>query len=98
MQMKSRIYVGNIPFDVGEMQIRTAFSHFGAIKQITFFRVCCHVHEVSAKRNSFDMQEPDGRSRGFCFIDYFMPDSVTLAEQAMNNFPMNGRFVSQLCL
>ena len=38
---QNRIYIGSLPFEVGEVDVRAAFSPYGTIKEVIMCPVCC---------------------------------------------------------
>ncbi|KAJ8325923.1 hypothetical protein QVD99_004088 [Batrachochytrium dendrobatidis] len=70
----SRIYIGSIPFDMLEENVRVAFLPFGCIKSI-----------------SMTLDPATNRHKGFCFLEYDVPDSAHYAIERMNGLDMGGR-------
>jgi RNA recognition motif-containing protein len=73
--MGTRLYVGNLPFDVDESQIRTLFQEGGR-----------EVAEVKIV-----MDRDTGRPRGFAFVEMTSQADAQAAIQAMNGREVGGR-------
>ena len=70
--MAARIYVGSLPYEVVEEQLRAPFSVFGPVVKI-------------------DMPKENGRSKGFCFVEFTVPEHALAAQAAMNGVTLFGR-------
>ena len=73
--MGTRLYVGNLPFDVDELQIRTLFQEGGR-----------EVAEVKVV-----MDRETGRPRGFAFVEMTSQADAQAAIAAMNGREVGGR-------
>jgi RNA recognition motif-containing protein len=73
--MGTRLYVGNLPFDVDESQIRTLFQEGG--------RAVAEVKIV--------MDRDTGRPRGFAFVEMTSQADAQAAIAAMNGREVGGR-------
>ncbi len=73
--MGTRLYVGNLPFDVDESQIRTLFQEGGR-----------EVAEVKIV-----MDRDTGRPRGFAFVEMTSQADAQAAIAAMNGREVGGR-------
>ena len=73
--MGTRLYVGNLPFDVDELQIRTLFQEGGR-----------EVAEVKVV-----MDRETGRPRGFAFVELTSQADAQAAIAAMNGREVGGR-------
>ncbi|MBI3003639.1 MAG: RNA-binding protein [candidate division NC10 bacterium] len=73
--MGTRIYVGNLPFDATEEQLRTLFSEGG--RQVESV-------DIVTDRDT-------GRSRGFGFVEMANQGDATAAINALNGKEMGGR-------
>ncbi len=73
--MGTRLYVGNLPFDVDEAQLRTLFQEGGR-----------GVNEVKIV-----MDRDTGRPRGFAFVEMASQADAQAAINAMNGREVGGR-------
>jgi RNA recognition motif-containing protein len=73
--MGTRLYVGNLPFDVDEAQVRTLFQEEGR-----------KVAEVKIV-----MDRDTGRPRGFAFVEMMSQADAEAAIAAMNGREVGGR-------
>ncbi len=73
--MGTRLYVGNLPFDVDEAQVRTLFQEGGR-----------EVAEVKIV-----MDRDTGRPRGFAFVEMTSQADAQAAIAAMNGREVGGR-------
>ena len=73
--MGTRLYVGNLPFDVDESQIRTLFQEGG--REVTEVKVV--------------MDRETGRPRGFGFVEMTSQADAQAAIAAMNGREVGGR-------
>ena len=73
--MGTRLYVGNLPFDVDESQVRTLFQEGGR-----------EVAEVKIV-----MDRDTGRPRGFAFVEMTSQADAQAAIAAMNGREVGGR-------
>ena len=73
--MGTRLYVGNLPFDVDESQLRTLFQEGG--------------REVSEVKMITDRET--GRPRGFAFVEMGSQADVQAAISALNGREVGGR-------
>jgi len=73
--MGSRLYVGNLPFTVGEAQLRQLFEGDG--------RVVTNVKLV--------MDRDTGRPRGFAFVEMGSPSDAQACINALNGYNFDGR-------
>lgn len=73
--MGTRIYVGNLPFDATEEQLRTLFSEGG--RQVESV-------DIVTDRDT-------GRSRGFGFVEMANQGDATAAINALNGKELGGR-------
>ncbi|MFB3816765.1 MAG: RNA recognition motif domain-containing protein [Candidatus Methylomirabilales bacterium] len=73
--MGTRLYVGNLPFDVDESQLRTLFTGSG--------RTVTEVKMVTDRET--------GRPRGFAFIEMGSQADATAAVQELNGKELGGR-------
>lgn len=73
--MGTRLYVGNLPFDVDESQLRTLFQEGGR-----------GVSEVKIV-----MDRETGRPRGFAFVEMVSQPDAQAAITAMNGREVGGR-------
>ncbi|MBI4573865.1 MAG: RNA-binding protein [candidate division NC10 bacterium] len=73
--MGTRLYVGNLPFDVDESQLRTLFQEGG--------------REVSEVKMIMDRET--GRPRGFAFVEMGSQADVQAAISALNGREVGGR-------
>jgi RNA recognition motif-containing protein len=73
--MGTRLYVGNLPFDVDETQLRTLFQEGG--------------REVSEVKMITDRET--GRPRGFAFVEMGSQADVQAAISALNGREVGGR-------
>ena len=69
-----RIYVGSIPFDLGEDDVRQTFSICGPVKAV-----------------SMSVDSLTQKHKGFCFVEYEVPESAILALSQMDGMPMGQR-------
>jgi RNA recognition motif-containing protein len=73
--MGTRLYVGNLPFDVDETQLRTLFERDG--RQVTEVKIIT--------------DRETGRPRGFAFVEMGSQGDATAAISALNGTEMGGR-------
>jgi cold-inducible RNA-binding protein len=73
--MGTRLYVGNLPFDVDEAQLRTLFQEGG--------------REVTEVKMITDRET--GRPRGFAFVEMASQEHAQAAINAMNGKEVGGR-------
>jgi len=73
--MGKRLYVGNIPFQTTEAQLRTLFEQDGA--------------QVSEVKIVLDRET--GRPRGFAFVELSTDSQASAAIEALNGKPFGGR-------
>ena len=73
--MSKRLYVGNIPYQTTEAQLRTLFEQDGA-----------QVDEVKIV-----MDRETGRPRGFAFVEMASDAQATAAVEALNGKAFGGR-------
>jgi cold-inducible RNA-binding protein len=73
--MGKRLYVGNIPFQTTEAQLRTLFEQDGA--------------QVSEVKIVLDRET--GRPRGFAFVELSSDSQASAAIEALNGKPFGGR-------
>jgi RNA recognition motif-containing protein len=73
--MTRRLYVGNLPYDATEKQIRQAFE--------TEARKVVSIKIVTDKET--------GRSRGFAFVDLETPEQAKAAIEELNGKDLGGR-------
>ena len=73
--MGKRLYVGNIPFQTTEAQLRTLFEQDGA-----------QVNEVKIV-----LDRETGRPRGFAFVEMSTDSQASAAIEALNGKPFGGR-------
>jgi RNA recognition motif-containing protein len=73
--MGTRLYVGNLPFDVDEAQLRTLFQEGG--------------REVTEVKMITDRET--GRPRGFAFVEMASQEHAQAAISAMNGKEVGGR-------
>jgi cold-inducible RNA-binding protein len=73
--MGTRLYVGNLPFDVDESQLRTLFQEGG--------------REVTEVKMITDRET--GRPRGFAFVEMATQEHAQAAISAMNGKEVGGR-------
>ena len=73
--MGTRLYVGNLPFDVDESQLRTLFQEGG--------------REVAEVKMVTDRET--GRPRGFAFVEMGSQADVQAAINALNGREVGGR-------
>ena len=73
--MGTRLYVGNLPFDVDESQLRTLFQEGG--------------REVTEVKMITDRET--GRPRGFAFVEMASQEHAQAAISAMNGKEVGGR-------
>jgi RNA recognition motif-containing protein len=73
--MGTRLYVGNLPFDVDEAQLRTLFAGGG--------RTVAEVKLVTDRET--------GRPRGFAFIEMGSQADANAAVQELNGTQLGGR-------
>ncbi len=73
--MGTRIYVGNLPFDATEEQLRTLFSEGG--RQVESVKIVT--------------DRDTGQSRGFGFVEMANQGDTTAAINALNGKEMGGR-------
>ena len=73
--MGTRLYVGNLPFDVDESQIRTLFQEGG--REVTEVKVV--------------MDRETGRPRGFAFVEMSAKNEALAAISGLNGQELNGR-------
>nr|WMV69917.1 FUSE-binding protein-interacting repressor [Euglena gracilis]BDX17133.1 60 kDa poly(U)-binding-splicing factor B [Euglena gracilis] len=72
---RSRVWVGNITYEVGEEHIRQAFeSMCGPIKKI-----------------DMSNDPSTGHHRGYCFIEFFTPEAAQSALVTMSGYNLGGR-------
>jgi RNA recognition motif-containing protein len=73
--MGTRLYVGNLPFDVDESQVRTLFQEGG--RGVTEVKIV--------------MDRDTGRPRGFAFVEMASQADAQAAITAMNGREVGGR-------
>jgi RNA recognition motif-containing protein len=73
--MGTRLYVGNIPYNTTDADLRTMFGQNG--RQVTDVRIVT--------------DRETGQSRGFAFVELATPDQATAAVNELNGTPMGGR-------
>ncbi len=73
--MGTRLYVGNLPFDVDDAQIRTLFGQDG--RQVTEIKIIT--------------DRETGRPRGFAFVEMGSQADATAAISALNGLQLGGR-------
>ncbi len=73
--MGTRLYVGNLPFDVDESQLRTLFTGTG--------RTVTEVKMITDRDT--------GRPRGFAFVEMGSQDDANAAIRELNGREMGGR-------
>ncbi len=73
--MGTRLYVGNLPFDVDETQLRTLFERDG--RQVTEVKIIT--------------DRETGRPRGFAFVEMGSQADATGAISALNGTEFGGR-------
>jgi RNA recognition motif-containing protein len=73
--MATRLYVGNLPFDTNETQLRTLFSEGG--------------HQVNEVKIITDRDT--GRPRGFAFVEMGSQADADAAVNALNGRDFGGR-------
>jgi RNA recognition motif-containing protein len=73
--MGKRLYVGNLPFDTDEEQLRTLFSEGG--REVTEVKIIT--------------DRDTGRSRGFAFVEMASQEHADQAVQALNGMQLGGR-------
>ncbi|HEU5394079.1 MAG TPA: RNA-binding protein [Candidatus Methylomirabilis sp.] len=73
--MGTRIYVGNLPFEATEEELRTLFSEGG--RQVESVKIVT--------------DRDTGRSRGFGFVEMANQGDTTAAINALNGKEMGGR-------
>jgi len=73
--MGTRLYVGNLPFDVDEAQLRTLFAGEG--------RAVTEVKMITDRDT--------GRPRGFAFVEMGSQADATTAVRQLNGTQMGGR-------
>ena len=73
--MGTRLYVGNLPFDTDESQLRALFEEAG--RQVTEVKVI--------------MDRDTGRPRGFAFVEMASQTDAQAAISALNGKELGGR-------
>ncbi|MFB3819745.1 MAG: RNA recognition motif domain-containing protein [Candidatus Methylomirabilales bacterium] len=73
--MGTRLYVGNLPFDVDESQLRTLFAGDG--------RTVTEVKMITDRDT--------GRPRGFAFVEMGSQEDASAAVRQLNGTQMGGR-------
>ncbi len=73
--MGTRLYVGNLPFDVDETQLRSLFERDG--RQVTEVKIIT--------------DRETGRPRGFGFVEMGSQEDATKAISALNGTEFGGR-------
>lgn len=73
--MGSRVYVGNLPFNVDEEQLRTLFEEGG--RQVLEVKIVT--------------DRDTGRPRGFAFVDMASQDDAQAAINSLNGSEVGGR-------
>ena len=73
--MGKRLYVGNLPYETDESQLRALFEQEGR-----------QVEEVKVVTD-----RDTGRSRGFAFVEMATDDQARAAAEALNGKPYGGR-------
>jgi RNA recognition motif-containing protein len=73
--MGTRLYVGNLPFDVDEAQLRTLFGQDG--RQVSEVKII--------------MDRDTGRPRGFAFVEMGSQADASSAISALNGTEVGGR-------
>jgi RNA recognition motif-containing protein len=73
--MGTRLYVGNLPFDVDESQLRQVFQEEG--RQVTEVKIV--------------MDRDTGRPRGFAFVEMGTQADAQAAISALNGKELGGR-------
>lgn len=73
--MGTRLYVGNLPFDVDESQLRQVFQEEG--RQVTEVKIV--------------MDRDTGRPRGFAFVEMGSQADAQAAISALNGKELGGR-------
>ncbi len=73
--MGSRVYVGNLPFNVDEQQLRALFEEGG--REVTGVKIVT--------------DRDTGRSRGFAFVDMASEQEAQAAINALNGRELGGR-------
>ena len=73
--MSKRLYVGNLPYQAEEAQLRALFEQDGR-----------QVEEVKIVTD-----RETGRSRGFAFVEMASDDQARAAAEALNGKPYGGR-------
>jgi cold-inducible RNA-binding protein len=73
--MGTRLYVGNLPFDVDESQLRQVFQEGG--RQVTEVKIV--------------MDRDTGRPRGFAFVEMGTQADAQAAISALNGKELGGR-------
>jgi len=73
--MGTRLYVGNLPFDVDETQLRQVFQEEG--RQVTEVKIV--------------MDRDTGRPRGFAFVEMGTQADAQAAISALNGKELGGR-------
>ncbi|MEZ5965265.1 MAG: RNA-binding protein [Planctomycetota bacterium] len=73
--MSKRLFVGNLPYQVDDAAILSAFESQG----------------FTAASARVVLDRETGRSRGFAFVDFESDETATKAMEAMNGFEIEGR-------
>ncbi|MDF1797178.1 MAG: RNA-binding protein [Coxiellaceae bacterium] len=74
--MNSKIFIGNLPWSVGDDALRETFGQYGSILE-------CVV-----------IKERDGRSKGYGFVTYTIPNAAEAAIKEMNGAEYCGRCIN----
>jgi RNA recognition motif-containing protein len=76
--MGKRLYVGNIPYETTEAQLRTLFEQDGA--EVTEVKIV--------------MDRDSGRPRGFAFVEMATEEGATKAIENLNGRDLQGRTIT----
>src|SRR5687768_3153167 len=75
--MGTRLYVGNIPYNCSDLDLRTLFGSNG--RQVTEVKIVT--------------DRETGQSRGFAFVEMAKPDEAAAAVTELNGTQMGGRAI-----
>ena len=80
LSLLSRIYLGNVYFELTEKDVCTAFEVFGFIKSVSM-GIDPHTH----------------KHKGYCFLEYDVPEAAYLAIDSMTGKEMGNRLI-KVCI
>ncbi len=102
VESSSRLFIRNLPYSCTEEDLRKCFSKFGELAEDEGIHVpiglikCgdrCFLASYSGKISTESYEGPLGKSKGFAFVLFVLPDDATTAKESLDNTIFQGRLL-----